>query len=355
MKYLNKGYQFFQNKNSSFITSKRKYAEQNQYFSSRYFHRKLPNGETCERKWIMFSESKGSIFCFTCKLFSNNEENLFVRDGFSNWNKIDEIIGSHELSKVHVQYMRQWITYMQTSSRIDKSLVDAMESEAKYWVKVPSRVVAVIKFLAGRGHSFRGTEDRFGSSNNANYLGVLELIAEFDPFLKDHIDTHAQKGRGNVSYLSKTICEDIIELIAKKVLNHIKNEIITAKYWSIIVDSTPDISHVDQLSVIFRYYFQGHVYERFFDFLQIKSHKGRSLSNGILELLDEHNIDISNCRAQSYDNASNMSGKYVGLQACFKEKNNLAFYVPCVGHSLNLVGKCSVEVSTYAKNFFGPL
>ena len=50
-----------------------------------------------------------------------------------------------------------------------------------------------------------------------------------------------------------------------------------------------------------------------------------------------------------------MSGKYSGLQACLKEKNSLALYVPCIGHSLNLVGKCSVNESIDTINFFGVL
>ena len=120
-----------------------------------------------------------------------------------------------------------------------------------------------------------------------------------------------------------------------------------------MVDSTPDVSHVDQLSIIFRYYLDGHVYERFFDFVQIESHTGRSLSNVVLDLLQKNGIDIKNCRAQTYDNASNMSGKYSGLQACIKEKCKLAYYVLCVGHSLNLVGECSVDKCLDATNFFG--
>ncbi|XP_011860156.1 PREDICTED: zinc finger MYM-type protein 1-like [Vollenhovia emeryi] len=193
------------------------------------------------------------------------------------------------------------------------------------------------------------------TETNAGYAGILELIAEFDPFLKQHINMYANKGRGNVSYLSKTICEEFIELLSRRVLTQIKNEIKESKYWGLVVDSTPDISHVDQLSVIFRYYFNGHIHERFFCFLQITSHKGKSLSTEILQLLEEHDINIADCRAQTYDNASNMSGKYSGLQSCLKEQNKLAFYVPCVAHSLNLVGECSVDECIYSKNYFGLL
>jgi len=101
---------------------------------------------------------------------------------------------------------------------------------------------------------------------------------------------YANKGRGNVSYLSKTIYEELIDLMSKKVLNHIINEIKFIKYWGLIVDSTPDLSHVDQLSVIFRYYLNGHIYERFVCFLQIKSHTGEQQSIDILHLLEEYGL-----------------------------------------------------------------
>ncbi|XP_065672118.1 uncharacterized protein LOC136089946 [Hydra vulgaris] len=135
---------------------------------------------------------------------------------------------------------------------------------------------------------------------------MFELLTQFDPVLKQHIDTFANKGKGNVNYLSKTICEELIDIMSQKILKHIITEIKKAKYWGIIVDSTPDISYVDQLSVIFRYYLNGHVYERFFCFLQIKSHDGKSLITDILDLLERYDIDITNCRGQVYNNASNM-------------------------------------------------
>ena len=52
-----------------------------------------------------------------------------------------------------------------------------------------------------------------------------------------------------------------------------------------MVDFTPDISHVDQLFVIFHYYLNGHVHEKFLCFLEIKSHTGKSLEEVILKLL----------------------------------------------------------------------
>jgi len=43
------------------------------------------------------------------------------------------------------------------------------------------------------------------------------------------------------------------------------------------------------------------------------------------------------------------------IQTQIKELNDLAFYVPCVAHSLNLVGDCSAKECLEAINFFSIL
>ncbi|XP_065658961.1 uncharacterized protein LOC136083486 [Hydra vulgaris] len=235
----------------------------------------MNNGEKCDQKWLMFSESTGCVFYYVCKLFSTDYDNVFVKSGFYNWKKAKQTIFGHENSNEHIQCMIKWIEFIKQNTHIYEYMVSQIKREFNYWSAILNRIVADIHFLAGRGLAFRGHNEVIGSSNNGNYLGMLELLTQFDPVLKQHIDTFANKGK--------------------------------AKYWGIIVDSIPDISHVDQLSVIFRYYLNGHVYERIFCFLQIKSHDGKSLITDILDLLERYDIDITNCRGQAYDNASNMS------------------------------------------------
>ena len=87
-------------------------------------------------------------------------------------------------------------------------------------------------------------------------------------------------------------------------------------------------------------------------FLPNCGHKSESLATAVMETLNELGLDIKNCRAQSYDNASNMSGTYSGLQARIKDLNPLAVYVPCSAHSLNLVGSAAVGCCMPAVNFF---
>ena len=92
--------------------------------------------------------------------------------------------------------------------------------------------------------------------------------------------------------------------------------------------------------------------ERFVGFLNMINHTGHELSKSLSEFLEKNNIDIADCRGQSYDNASNMSGRYNGMQAKIREINPLVMFIPCCAHSLNLVGQCAVDCCQTAVAFF---
>ena len=157
-----------------------------------------------------------------------------------------------------------------------------------------------------------------------------------------------------VSYLSSIICNEFVELMAKIVLSNIISVVKTAKYFAISVDLTPDVSHVDQLTFIVRFVdSSGKLVERFMKFTPISGHNGETMTNVVLDTLHGHDLSIMDCRGQSYDNASNMPGKYRGLQARISEVNPLDVYVPCSAHSLNLVGSCAAECCVNAISFFG--
>ena len=66
----------------------------------------------------------------------------------------------------------------------------------------------------------------------------------------------------------------------------------------------------------------------------------------------KNGINIKNCRGQNYDNASNMSGRYIGMQAHIKNHNPLAIWIPCAALSLNVVGQYAVESSTTVSSYF---
>ncbi|KAF0759438.1 zinc finger MYM-type protein 1-like, partial [Aphis craccivora] len=182
--------------------------------------------------------------------------------------------------------VRDWVVRSDKLGKgtLNHTLKIQVESELKYWRSVLNRVVAVIKFLSSKGLAFRGENELFGSYHNGNFLGTLELLAKFDPFLAKHIETHGNKGRGQVSYLSSTICDEFILIMGNEVIKRIVDELKLSKYYSIIVDSTPDVSKIDQLTLIVRYILPN------------------------------------------------------GMQARIRHVAKYAEFIPCSAHSLNLVG-----------------
>lgn len=327
------------------------------YCSKSLFQRTLKNGEIQRREWLLYSETKGSVFCVPCLLFGRSGEmNAFTGEGFRDWKNSKARIEAHENSDFHKTNVSHFKARAVVHGRVDQRLIKQLDEEIVYWKKILYRVIAIIKSLAIRGLPFRGNSERIGDPHNGNFLGTVELLAEFDPFLSEHLKLYAHPGSGNTSYLSKTIYEEIILLIQNKVLQQISSEVQSAKYFSIIVDSTPDIAHVDQLTVIIRYVRDnGEIVERFLEFLPNIGHKAKDIEDALLKSLENNGLDIMNCRGQSYDNASNMSGIYSGLQTRIKTINPLADYVPCAAHSLNLVGSCAVESVTEAVDFFSTL
>ena len=103
--------------------------------------------------------------------------------------------------------MQALITRRRVACRVDCCLQIQFNKEKEYWIKVLRRVVSVVKFLSPRGMAFRGENENIGSQHNGNYLGVLELISQYDPFLSSQSTKYGNQGRGRPSYLSSTISE----------------------------------------------------------------------------------------------------------------------------------------------------
>ncbi len=126
-----------------------------------------------------------------------------------------------------------------------------MQLEVQHWKGVIRRVIAIICHLSERNLAFRGHTDVFFDPGNGNFLSQVELMAQFDPILNEHI-RRIQTKEAKVYYLSSTIQNEIITLIGDKILQEILGRVKKAKYYSVIMDSTPDVIHTDQFYVVLR-------------------------------------------------------------------------------------------------------
>jgi len=237
---------------------------------------------------------------------------------------------------------------------IDKVAQRELEKEKEHWRKVLFRIIMIVKFLAKHNLAFRGTNCKLWQDSNGNFLGLVEMLAEFDPVIQEHV-RRITNDETHVHYLGPGIQNELINLLATAIRYEIIKKIKESKYFSVILDCTPDISHQEQMSLIIRYVDTSSdcIEESFLGFLDINDTTGQGLFDVLQNELKNLGLDIDNVRGQGYDNGSNMKGKNQGVQKKLLDINSRAFYSACACHSLNLT-LCDMSKSCgKAKKFFG--
>ncbi|TVU31292.1 hypothetical protein EJB05_22973, partial [Eragrostis curvula] len=75
-------------------------------FSAKHYTRILPNGDECDRDWLVYSKELNRAFCFSCKLFTKGKRrHQLEKDGFNDWIHFSIRLKEHETSPDHVLTM----------------------------------------------------------------------------------------------------------------------------------------------------------------------------------------------------------------------------------------------------------
>lgn len=140
---------------------------------------------------------------------------------------------------------------LQTHTAIDQVNQNLLSLEVNSWKEVLTRLIAILSHLAERNLAFRGHSDKLFETGNGNFLGQVELMAQFDPIMREHL-RRSQCNKLSDNYLSRHIQNELISLRAKCTIDALVQKVKTAKYYAVIMDCTPDLSQNEQLSVVIR-------------------------------------------------------------------------------------------------------
>ncbi|KAE9522499.1 hypothetical protein AGLY_017092 [Aphis glycines] len=170
------------------------------------------------------------------------------------------------------------------------------------WRNLLKRLIKIILYLTSVNLALRGNEGskQINNPTEGKFLRTVYLLAEFDPLLKIILEDKNQK----IKYLSVSIQNELIDILSTDLRRTICNEIKNSIFFSVILDSTQDITKEDQ-----------------FDLYILK------------------------CRGQGYDGAAVMSGSLTGVQKRIRAIVPNATFVHCCPHNINLI-ICDAAKST---------
>uniref|UniRef100_A0A7N0U754 TTF-type domain-containing protein n=1 Tax=Kalanchoe fedtschenkoi TaxID=63787 RepID=A0A7N0U754_KALFE len=191
-------------------------------FSSDLYIRILDNGEKQDRDWLVYSKELDRVFCFCCKIFKQGYKNVLLR------------------------------------------------------------IISIVNFLAKHSIAFRGTKERLYENNNGNFLGLIEMLAEFDPVIREHV-RRITSDDIHFHYLGHIIQNELISLIASSI-----KAVKSSK------------SHQEQMSIILRYVDISSssiiIEESFLGFMNVNDTTGQGLFDVLLQELKFVGLDVDNIK-----------------------------------------------------------
>jgi hypothetical protein len=124
--------------------------ERGRHFSPFYYRRSLRNGETVDRRWLVYSKQCDRVYCFSCVLFAGSK-NKFACEGLRDWKHLSELLRDHEKSAQHIQAACKWLdveTRLRSCQTIDKDLQKQIDAEKVHWRSVLERLLTIVSFFS---------------------------------------------------------------------------------------------------------------------------------------------------------------------------------------------------------------
>ncbi|XP_065645673.1 52 kDa repressor of the inhibitor of the protein kinase-like [Hydra vulgaris] len=151
---------------------------------------------------------------------------------------------------------------------------------------------------------------------DAEHLRLAKKEEHFDPLMDEHL-RKIKDNETHVHYLGKDIQNELLHLFSIAIKQKILTSARDAKYFSIIIDCTPDAGHVEQMTMIIRFLdvisnpenvivATASIKKHFLDFVPLKETAGVVMTETIIKQLGKMSLSIEYLRSHGYDKDRNM-------------------------------------------------
>jgi hypothetical protein len=137
------------------------------------------------------------------------------------------------ISHYHIVAQNKWLNLrksLECNTTIDANFQNNINSEKERWRDVLKRIISCIQFLAENNDSFRGKNSKLYTKNNGKLLGLIQIIAKFDPIMAEHL-RKISSNEIHDHYLGPNMQNELISIMAKE----IRKEIIDRRKINTIV------------------------------------------------------------------------------------------------------------------------
>ena len=204
------------------------------------------------------------------------------------------------------------------------------------------KILSNVKFLARQALPLRG----HGSVEDSNFTQLYILWGEDNETLKAW-----GTGKKINKYVHSTIQNEMMQIMALRVLGGVAENIQTVDLYSIMCDEATDFKNVSELVVCLRWV--DDELEARDAFIGLKNMPNTNANSTVRELKDAvllMFLKLDKCRAQCYDECSTMCGSKSGIAVQIKSREKRALYTHCYVHLINVAVRGTMKVCAVLKD-----
>ena len=257
-----------------------------------------------------------------------NKHPAFISKRFSNWKNALVSFRGHQNSSCHKTASSYHLVVPRCADvgeLMDNKLTDQRQVERKYLLDV----IRCLRYLGRQGIALQGHDD------NDNFTQLLHLLGNKDSSIMDHII-----GKIGHKYSHHDVQNELLNLMGAQVLRKKLDTVRERRFYSMMTDEGTNVSNAEQHSFCVRSVDDNlNVDEDFLGFYELDNIRSATIVKAIKDILLRCSLNLTDCRGQTYDGASNMMGTRSGVSTIITEEQTKAIATHCQGHSLRLAVK----------------